>query len=528
MSKNGSIDEDGGTFKFSNLEDESDCEDGDQKHFKKNQFSAKIEGGYDGVKKELSNEERDNYVLNDVPNSKDDKVESNVKKESPFNSSKNDTGEWLLNGKKILIVSVYAPQELCEKKMLWDYLILVLNNWNGEVVIMGDFNEVRTQKERYESIFNIQGADAFNLLFLLWYGGDGFDNFVEQKWKNSQVTDMNAMSKLMKKLKFLKEQIRMWIKANKDKSKNNKQDLKADLNKIDLMLDKGDGNSDILSKHMDVIKSLQERLRKQFSDCGVDKSPGPDGFTFGFYRRYWSFMENDVVEAVLHFFHFGKFPKGDIVNDVQSAFVDFEKAYDSVRWDYLEDILKKIGFGEKWCDWICNCLLSSKGSIIVNGSPTNEFRFQRGLKQGIKLGNSLQMSHQFYADDAIFMGHWSDSNLDTLLRVLDCFYHASGLHINMIKSKLMGISVPSAKVDEATNKIGCATLKVPFTYLGLKVGCLMSRTQSWNDIVNNILTRLSRWKLKTLSIGEGYPSQSALVRLPIISYVLHSMFQGKF
>ncbi|GJT40171.1 RNA-directed DNA polymerase, eukaryota [Tanacetum coccineum] len=268
---------------------------------------------------------------------------------------------------------------------------------------------------------------------------------------------------------------------------------------------------------------------------------------------------------------------GDIVNDVQSAFVanrqildgpfilnelfqwcknkkyqtmifkvDFEKAYDSVRWDYLEDILKKIGFGEKWCDWICNCLLSSKGSVIVNGSPTNEFRFQRGLKQGdplspflfilimetlhismqrvvdacmfkgIKLGNSLQMSHQFYADDAIFMGHWSDSNLDTLLRVLDCFYHASGLHINMIKSKLMGISVPSAKVDEATNKIGCATLKVPFTYLGSKVGCLMSRTQSWNDIVNNILTRLSRWKLKTLSIGGRLTLlKSALGSLPI-------------
>ncbi|GKA37659.1 RNA-directed DNA polymerase, eukaryota, reverse transcriptase zinc-binding domain protein, partial [Tanacetum coccineum] len=57
---------------------------------------------------------------------------------------------------------VYTPQELTENKMLWDYLTIVIDNWNGEVVIIGDFNEVRKQVERYDSIFNVQGADAFN------------------------------------------------------------------------------------------------------------------------------------------------------------------------------------------------------------------------------------------------------------------------------------------------------------------------------------------------------------------------------
>nr|GEZ55020.1 RNA-directed DNA polymerase, eukaryota, reverse transcriptase zinc-binding domain protein [Tanacetum cinerariifolium] len=92
---------------------------------------------------------------------------------------------------------------------------------------------------------------------------------------------------------------------------------------------------------------------------------------------------------------------GDIVNEVQSAFiterqildgpfilneviqwcklkkkqslifkVDFEKAYDSVRWDFLDDVLKKFGFGNKWCAWIQSCLRSSRGSIIINDSPT--------------------------------------------------------------------------------------------------------------------------------------------------------------
>ncbi|GKE00518.1 RNA-directed DNA polymerase, eukaryota [Tanacetum coccineum] len=73
-------------------------------------------------------------------------------------------GEWVPNGKKLIIISVYAPQELREKKMLWDYLILVLKSWNGDVIIMGDFNKVRTQDERHGSIVNAHGADAFNLL----------------------------------------------------------------------------------------------------------------------------------------------------------------------------------------------------------------------------------------------------------------------------------------------------------------------------------------------------------------------------
>ncbi|GJY85019.1 RNA-directed DNA polymerase, eukaryota [Tanacetum coccineum] len=73
-----------------------------------------------------------------------------------INSQGANDGEWAPNGKKLIIISVYAPQELREKKMLWDYLILVLKSWNGDVIIMGDFNEVRTQDERHGSIFNAQ------------------------------------------------------------------------------------------------------------------------------------------------------------------------------------------------------------------------------------------------------------------------------------------------------------------------------------------------------------------------------------
>ncbi|GJX07027.1 RNA-directed DNA polymerase, eukaryota [Tanacetum coccineum] len=624
-------------------------------------------------------------------------------------------GDWMPNGKKLLIISVYAPQELTEKKMLWDYLSIVISNWEGKVVIIGDFNEVRNKSKRFGTTFNRHGADVFNSFifkagleevslegcsftwyhrsatkmskldrflisdsllcscpnissitldrylsdhhpilmrevyydygpvlfrfFHYWFEVDGFDKFIKDSWKDALIIKSNALVRMMKK--------------------PNKRSLIVELADCDAIIDKGEGESNVVNRRMKAVNLLQEvekmkaleaaqkakikwaiegdenskyyhgvinkkrnqlsirgilvegtwidypplvkseflshfknrfeqpngnrlhmdmhfsntlnsdqvadlecqvskeEIKKAVWDCGIDKSPGPDGFTFGFYRRYWNLIENDVVDAVTCFFHQGSFPKGGnssfiilipktpnanmvkdyrpisligsmykiiskilanrlvvvlggLVNEIQSAFVadkqildgpfilnelvqwckkkkkqsmvfkvDFEKAYDSVRWDHLDDIMRKFGFGEKWCMWIQSCLRSSRGSVIVNGSPTEEFQFYKGLKQGdplspflfilvmeslhisfqrvvdvglfkgIELAHSLNLSHMFYADDAIFMGQWSEANIDTIVQVLECFYRASGLRINMSKSKLLGIYVEEDKVEQA-------------------------------------------------------------------------------
>lgn len=61
--------------------------------------------------------------------------------------------------------------------------------------------------------------------------------------------------------------------------------------------------------------------------------------------------------------------------------VDYEKAYDSVNWDFLYHMMDRMGFYDRWINWVKECLGSSSVSVLVNGSPTNEFTPTRGLRQ---------------------------------------------------------------------------------------------------------------------------------------------------
>jgi len=149
--------------------------------------------------------------------------------------------------------------------------------------------------------------------------------------------------------------------------------------------------------------------------------------------------------------------------------LDFEKAYDTIRWNYLEYMMQRLGFSYVWFRWIKFCLKSAIISILVNGCPTEEFIPLKGLKnkdplasflfvivgqglasvvrnaqskymlKGIKVGkNEVEVGFLQFVDDTIFLSQAETINIMMIRSILKFFELTSGSKVNFHKSNGSG------------------------------------------------------------------------------------------
>nr|GEX03911.1 hypothetical protein [Tanacetum cinerariifolium] len=79
-----------------------------------------------------------------------------------------------------------------------------------------------------------------------------------------------------------------------------------------------------------------KRDKEWVLDCGTNKSPGHDGFSFEFFHRYWKLLEHDIVVADKDFFALGLF--SGILIDSLFTLSDLFFADDAIfvdKWDSL-------------------------------------------------------------------------------------------------------------------------------------------------------------------------------------------------
>ncbi|CAJ2677955.1 unnamed protein product [Trifolium pratense] len=224
--------------------------------------------------------------------------------------------------------------------------------------------------------------------------------------------------------------------------------------------------------------------------------------------------------------------------------VDFERAYDTVNWGFLERMMVKMGFSDGWLKWMRACIFESSMSILVNGSPTEDFKVGRGLRQGdplspflflivaegltgmmrraveigrfkgFQVNDSIQFQILQFADDTILMGTGIWDNLWSIKVLLRSFELVSGLRINFVKSKLYGINIDVNFLEAGSSFLSCSSDSIPFKFLGIPVGANPRRRETWKSVVDVISNKLSSWSSRQLSIGG---------RITLINSVLASM-----
>ncbi|XP_010530574.2 PREDICTED: uncharacterized protein LOC104807150 isoform X3 [Tarenaya hassleriana] len=209
--------------------------------------------------------------------------------------------------------------------------------------------------------------------------------------------------------------------------------------------------------------------------------------------------------------------------------IDIRKAFDSLEWGTIIQLLKAMSLPPRFTRWIEVCISTPKFSISVNGDLAGYFKGRKGLRQGDPLSpylfimameilsrmldrsimegkiqphyrcKSPLISHLSFADDIIIFSKGDVQSLMEVKRVLHDFSNLSGLQINPEKSELF---LAGCSIDEQiaiSTAVGIGMGHLPVRYLGVPLSPTRLSKTDYLPLLQKVKSKLTNWQTKFLS-----------------------------
>jgi mannosylglycoprotein endo-beta-mannosidase len=202
--------------------------------------------------------------------------------------------------------------------------------------------------------------------------------------------------------------------------------------------------------------------------------------------------------------------------------LDYEKAFDKVNLDFLDELLDRRNFSPFFRRLIRQVARGDSMAVKLNGVEGNFFTTGKGLRQGDPLSPLLfnfvvdiftrMLSKAVannlikglctdvvpdgviglqYADDTILFVDSNPKMAKNLKWVLTCFEHVSGMKVNYNKSKLVPLNLEPDEAKNFKKIFDCSEGSFPIKYLGVLLHYDKLRKEDLQPIIDKILKRIA-------------------------------------
>ncbi|KAL8463730.1 hypothetical protein ACS0TY_034404 [Phlomoides rotata] len=209
--------------------------------------------------------------------------------------------------------------------------------------------------------------------------------------------------------------------------------------------------------------------------------------------------------------------------------VDLRKAYDTISWEFLENVLHGLGFPLVFANWIMECVSTPSYSIAINGSSEGFFQGKRGIRQGDPMSPGLFLicmeylsrlihmntkdsnfnfhpkcdkvgiTHLAFADDLMLFSRGDYLSVKILIDTLDNFKSVSGLTINTSKSCIFTAGIHGYDLDAIMSLVNYPTGTLPVKYLGIPLAAQRLNVVHYAPLVDRIASYINAWTANCLS-----------------------------